>query len=165
MSDGALFGHFKTRLDLIGAAAEAIARGTVSDLEQQIETTDFGDEPLRVVIAMVRDGARSPSSRVWHELLAAARTDEALRGHLEPLTRQYIHDLRRVLSGLPGFDALPAEDFDLWLPLLLHLFDGEAIFSVVAPNPEAEARLLGFVTNIALSYTQADPQTTDVTPR
>ncbi len=153
VSDGGLFRHFDTRLDLIVAAAETIAQRAITDFEQQVTTAELGEEPLRPVISLLRDSARAPSNRAWHELLAAARTDQELRSRLKPCTRRYIHDVRRVTADLPGMASIPPEQFDLWLPLLLHLFDGEAIFSVVAPNPQAEDRLLDFVTSLALTQT------------
>jgi AcrR family transcriptional regulator len=160
VSDGGMFRHFDTRLDLIIAAAESIAQRTAGDIEHRVATAEVGDQALPVVIAVLRESARSSGNRVWHELLAAARTDDELRRRLEPTTRRYIHDVRRCVARLPGMDAIPPEQFDLWLPLLIHLFDGEAIFSIVAPNPQAEDRLLDFVTNRLLTDAVARPAST-----
>jgi AcrR family transcriptional regulator len=161
VSEGGLFRHFDTRLGLIVAAAENVAQRVVADLEREITTTDLGGQPLANVVSILRDTIRAPNNRVWHELGAAARTDSELRRRLEPSTRRYMHDLHRLVAHLPGMDSLPRDQFDLWLPLLLHLFDGEAIFSVVAPNPQAEDRLLKFVTDLITTPTrQPSPQAT-----
>src|SRR5262249_60873629 len=98
-----------------------------------------------------RGADRAPSARVWPGLLAPARTPGQLRPRLEPVTRRCTHPLRELFAELPGFKKLPRESFELWLPRLVHLFDGEVIFSVVLPNPEAEDRLLAFVTTLMIA--------------
>ena len=151
VSDGGLFRHFQSRLDLIIAAADHIAERELENIRRQVEKADLGDEPLAVLVPIVRDAVRAPTSRVWRELLAAARTHSELRHRLEPVTRRFMHALRELFAELPGFKKLPRQRFELWLPLLVHLFDGEAIFSVVLPNPEAEDRLLAFVTTLMIA--------------
>ncbi len=112
-----------------------------------------GVQSLARAVGEPRQSARAPTNRVWHELLAAARTDAELRRRLKPATRKYIENVRELFKHFPGIDAIPDKHVDLWLALLLHLFDGEAIFAVVAPNPHAEDRLLQFVTALALADT------------
>jgi AcrR family transcriptional regulator len=158
VSDGGLFRHFDTRLDLIVAAAERIANDSVADFHRQLAAIPPSDDhPLVTTIRLLRDETRRPRTRVWHELLAAARTDEELRHCLEPATRRYVEQVRDEVAHTPGVVELPPSDTGLWLALLLHLFDGEAIFSEIAPDPESEERLLAFVTQLVLTSTQPTP--------
>lgn len=156
VSDGGLFRHFETRLDLIVAAAEHIAKEEIAGVRGRMATVSPDARSLPAAVRELRESIRSPRNRVWHELLAAARTDEGLRQCLEPVTRGYIQDVRRLFAELPGVDAIAPEHRDLWLTLLLHLFDGEAIFAVVVPNPRAEQRLLEFATQLVLADAQAN---------
>lgn len=154
VSDGGLFRHFDTRLDLIVAAAEHIAKQEIDNFRKRTATLPAHAESLPLAVRELRKSVRAPTNRVWHELLAAARTDAELRLRLEPTTRNYIESVRNVFKQLPGVETIPVKHVDLWLALLLHLFDGEAIFAVVAPNARAEDRLLEFVTALTLADTQ-----------
>jgi AcrR family transcriptional regulator len=158
VSDGGLFRHFDTRLDLIVAAADHIAQHEIADARARIEALPAAEQPLELVIRELRESVRSPRNRVWHELLAAARTHTELRERLEPSARRYIQAVRGLFADLPGVQAISPEHRDVWLALLLHLFDGEAIFAVVAPNPRAEQRLLEFVASLVLTDTTANDQ-------
>jgi AcrR family transcriptional regulator len=148
ISDGGLFRHFDSRLDLIVVAAEEIARLEVEELEERAGALPEGREGLAQLVRMIRDAARAPRNRVWHELLASARTDAELRERLEPSTRRFVRNAREAFARVPPTAGIPAESRGLWLSLLLHFFDGEAIFTVVAPNPAAEERLLQLVTGL-----------------
>jgi len=104
----------------------------LADFEHRLATVDLGDQPLRALVPMLRQSVRTPNNRVWHELLAAARTDDQLRRRLEPSTWTYVHGIRRLITRLLPTEQIPPEQLHLWLQLFIHLFNGEAIFSVVA---------------------------------
>jgi AcrR family transcriptional regulator len=140
LSQGALFNHFASRLDLIVAATERIGDAHVADFERLASPrdADAGDR-IDALIAFVHGRARTPRHAAWHEVMVAARTDAELRarvaGPLEAFEQALLAATRRVLA--------PSEQRAARVGMIvlscLHMFDSEAVTSAVYPNPGIEA--------------------------
>lgn len=148
VSDGGLFRHFDSRLDLIVACAEAVADRTLADLRTWVTSTQPGERTMLAAAMAIRQAARSPANRVWQELLVAARTDDELRRRIEPTTRRYLDDARRLMLSAPPVEGLPPDHQHLWQQLLVHVFNSEALITAVAPDQPDEEGLLHLVTSL-----------------
>ncbi|MFE0022972.1 TetR/AcrR family transcriptional regulator [Amycolatopsis sp. NPDC059021] len=156
VSQGALFGRFRTLVDLMLAAAQEVARRQIENFTRRFARLSDTDE-LPMVLALVREGARDPVNAVWIELLVAARTDARLRERLEPIVGEYVAALFVVAERVPAVHRLPRE---LRAPALLttfHFFDGEALTAVLYPAPELDVQRMAAISVMAERYL-ADPR-------
>ncbi len=137
VSRGGLFRHFDSRLDLVVAAAEEVADRHLSQSRDQLAGALGTGEEL---LALVRGRVRDPINAVWLELLVAARTDEALRSRLAPVAVSLLGSIEQLAADtVPGVDP---ELSQVLVTSLLHLLDGEAVFSFTYPRPALEAQRL-----------------------
>lgn len=148
VSDGALFRHFDTRLDLIVATADHVADQTIQELGDLAEVTPGPDQTARVIATAIRQATRRPYSSIWQELFVAARTDEELRRRIKPALERYISLSTQLMRSLPGVEDIPSEQVGLWQLLLSHVFTSEALVGAVASDQRSEELLLDFVTDL-----------------
>jgi len=139
LSDGALFRFFPTLLDLILAAAEAVARRQIAVFESRFAAANDGTEPPMVTaLTVLREVCRSRTNIAFTELLVAARTDPALRRRLAPGIEAYQAAIRQSADRVPGVRDLSPELRDAVVFGATHLFDREAMLHYVYPRPEED---------------------------
>ncbi len=142
VSQGGLFRHFGTRLELVAAATEQIGRGNVATIEQLRAEAHAGTVDAHTLLHLARTLARSEPHAAWHEVMVAARTDPDLRRAVNPALGRYeaaLHALARTL--LPDAHPDPERGETLILSML-HMFDSEAVTRRVHSSPAIEdARL------------------------
>lgn len=131
VSQGALFRHFATRLDLLVATADEVSRRQVAEFDARFAGREPGRESVVEAIRLVRERARSPINMVWYELLQAARTDPELRERIEPALRRFAREIDargRTWAKAAGY---PPDRVLAVLTILMHYVDGEAAVSRV----------------------------------
>jgi AcrR family transcriptional regulator len=136
VSEGALFRHFATRLDLVVLAAEEISRQQLAWFIEnyQRELQDGGDA-VATGVKVMRQAARRPINRVWYELVVSARTDRALFERLQPSIAERYRRAAEFATGLLG-NRYPEDFITPLMYTLIHLFNGEAMAEAVYPTPE-----------------------------
>ncbi|MEZ0580744.1 TetR/AcrR family transcriptional regulator [Nocardioides sp. MH1] len=138
VSKGGLFRHFDSRLDLIIAAAEEVARRHMVAFD---ELRPRGAPALTIeeVVAFARQRIRHETNVVWFEVMVAARTEPDLRERLAPITK-HLYDAieERAVENFEGLDV-PEEVVRLAVTSAVHMFDGEAIVGYSYPRPEVDA--------------------------
>jgi AcrR family transcriptional regulator len=140
VSQGGLFRHFPTRLDLVIAAADDVRHKQFEAFSQSLTLLDAGT--LEDCLRLVRAACRAPMNGAWYELLVAARTDAALRERLAPLTSEYHDQIAAFARTLPAVQYLPEGQIELVALTVVHLFDGESVAAAVNPQPARDdARL------------------------
>ncbi|GAA2726056.1 TetR/AcrR family transcriptional regulator [Actinocorallia aurantiaca] len=147
VSRGGLFRHFDSRLALVAAAAEEVARRHLALVRHRLAALPPVD--LRAALALMRERNRDDDNVVWFELMVAARTDADLRAHLAPVADRFFTEITRVARGLPALAALPDDALHLFVSSARNLFDGEAISRTVVPDPEAEDARLDLLADYA----------------
>ena len=143
VSQGALFRHFATREALMVAVGEDVGARILERYRKQFLSVPAGEASLAAAVRLVRDACRSRLNQAWYELTIAARANENLRKHLEPIARRYHVDIATAARELlPDFAARLGSSFDVLVSTVIAVFDGEAIerFAIVQPELE-EARL------------------------
>jgi len=136
VSQGGIFRHFDTRLDIVVAAAAEVARRQLSRFGTLVAQTDGS---LRAILELTRAAARAPINSAWHELLSAARTDADLRARLEEMITSYYAEIIALARTQPSLAGVPAELLDPLVLMVIHAFDGEALATVVHPAPQLDA--------------------------
>lgn len=100
VSQGALFRHFPTRRDLLAAAAAVVARRQVAAFRAMAPAPAHTRAELHAALSAVVAIGGSRENRTWHELMLAARTDDALRDALQPATELYQREVMLTAAGV-----------------------------------------------------------------
>lgn len=156
LSQGAIFRHFPSRLDLMVATAEHLSGGCLAHFEAQLlakRSPAQGDE-LDAALEVFYDVVSTPDQAAWFELQLAARTDAELQQRMQPIfdhNRQAnIAMAERLLPGLLAGVPM-AQDF---VQLFVYLFHGVAMDEHFEPQPDRRERLLatvGMLSRLALA--------------
>ncbi|MDR7085667.1 AcrR family transcriptional regulator [Aeromicrobium panaciterrae] len=136
VSQGGLFRHFESRLDVILAAADAVRARQFVDFRTGLESMTTFD--VAEVVRLLRRATRAPINAAWYELLVAARTDAELRQRLEPLAQRYHEEIIELGRALPIAASIPPAELDTIVLGIVHMLDGEALTATVHPHPEQE---------------------------
>ncbi|WP_295684567.1 TetR/AcrR family transcriptional regulator [uncultured Nevskia sp.] len=143
LSQGALFRHYATRLQLLIAVAEDIERGL-----RELYRSDFlrlktsREDELRLALDVLRANVRSPLHQAWFELLIAARTDAALHEALLPLWRRRAAEDQALATLLLPEAARALPDFAVIVDTMVTLFHGEGVDRFLRHDAAAEDRRL-----------------------
>ncbi len=136
VSQGGLFRHFESRLDVILAAADAVRARQFVDFRTGLDSMTSFD--VAEVVHLLRRATRAPINAAWYELLVAARTDAELRQRLEPLAQRYHEEIIELGRALPIAASIQSEELDTIVLGIVHMLDGEALTATVHPHPEQE---------------------------
>lgn len=145
ISQGGLFRHFDSRLDVIVAAADAVAtRHAVAFAEAMNGAT--GD-PLEAGVRIARERCHSPINKVWHEVMLTSRTDRALRDAVTPAAERHRASILGLAHALFG-DQLDRERAEHLVWWVIQTFDGEALGLPVLGDPEGAEDRIAWVLRI-----------------
>ncbi|AWB90967.1 TetR/AcrR family transcriptional regulator [Aeromicrobium chenweiae] len=129
VSQGGLFRHFDSRLDVILAAADAVRARQFVDFRAGLGAlTEFD---VAAVVRLLRRATRAPVNAAWYELLVAARTDPDLRARLSLLADRYHREIIEMGRALPIAAEMPSDELDTIVIGIVHMLDGEALTATV----------------------------------
>lgn len=141
LSQGALFRHFPTRLDLMVATGEYIGEQLLEQfiLRFRRDEPDLSPDLINMTLQLLRANSRAPLQLAWFELVVAARTDHALREALRPIWQRKMTRIREhALKLLPELkDSIP--EFVTVTDIIMLFFHGEAINNMVQPPETGDA--------------------------
>ncbi|MFC7755556.1 TetR/AcrR family transcriptional regulator [Tsukamurella soli] len=135
VSQGALFRHFPTRLDLVAATAQQVLERQVDAFEESAGALDERAD-ARSILTAVRDLAGSRNAGVVREIVMAARSDILLRQKLAPHIEAHYRRLGEIADTLPMLAMLPCPTRRAVVTLVTVVFDGEAVRDAVLPDAE-----------------------------
>lgn len=136
VSQGGLFRHFDTRLDVIVAAADRVRATQFDGFRAGLAELEAFD--LAQIVRLLRRATRAPINAAWYELIVAARTDPELRDQLEPLAQRYHREIIDIGRTLPFAAHMSAVELDTIVLGIVHMLDGEALMATVHAHPEQE---------------------------
>jgi len=140
VSQGALFNHFKSRVDVIVAAIERVSeRHTELFAEAAKAAETWTGDRVPAVIRFVVETVRSPAHAAWHEVMVAARTDDALLDGVRAPLAAFEASLLRTTQQVFDVPDAAAEQVGAVVLSLMHMFDSEAVTVGIVPNPTLEA--------------------------
>ncbi|MDB4993113.1 MAG: transcriptional regulator, AcrR family, partial [Myxococcaceae bacterium] len=87
LSQGALFRHFATREALMVAVGEDVGERILERYRKKFLSVPTDEDAVAAAVRLVRDACRSRLNVAWYELSMAARTNDNLKKHLEPVAR------------------------------------------------------------------------------
>lgn len=143
LTQGALFRHFPSRIELMIRVAEDVGDGLL-----ELFRTDFqrlcrnaeAPQSLALALGLLRSNVQARLHQAWFELLLAARTDPVLHDALVPIwTRRDARTLELATALLPEA-ARTLPDFPVIVDTLVTLFHGEAMDRFLRVDEAAEQR-------------------------
>lgn len=150
LSQGALFRHFDTRIDLLVATVDVIGQRNVDTFRQFALSVspENVDGELGRIVALMRALSRSELQAAWREVIAAARTHPDLGVAAEGAVLRLETSIIDVVVQM--FDVGEAERLEVGTTVLslLHMFDSEAVTVAVQQSPQIEAVRLRWAEDI-----------------
>ncbi len=138
VSQGALYRHFPTKIDLLGSALAE----TLTDARGRFEQAFASDpealaDPAGATFRHLWDVFVSPPLQGAFDLYQAARTDPALAARVGPIIAD--HRARAVAGARTLFPdaARQHEDFDGAVHALMSTMQGAAVFGALVPADDA----------------------------
>lgn len=148
VSVGALFRHFETMGDFMGATASEVLRRQIETFTKQITEIPADEPALEAALTILRDITVGPTNAVLYELMVAARTDEKLRVTMQDELGQYSAKIYGAARALPGAEIFPEETLPVIVALLTNVFDGAAVVEGVLPQPKIAERRIPVLTEL-----------------
>jgi AcrR family transcriptional regulator len=148
VSDGALFRHFPTMSDFMGATAREVMRRQLGLFSKRVAEIPSDQPALEAAVRIHWDVTANATNTVMFELLVAARTDEKLRATLQDVLVEYATNILDTAKALPGADQFQQDTLAALVAILTNSFNGTAIVRAVLPQPEMEERQIQLLTEL-----------------
>jgi AcrR family transcriptional regulator len=139
VTDGALFHHFDTRIDLVLAALARTTERRIAGYVEFAAQVRAAGQPIDL-LRMVWRLARDEIAVVWAELTIAARTDPELRERVRPALEARWALIRSAAEAFPALAVMEPRDRDVWLQLMRGTIELTAVLEpVLGDGAEGEA--------------------------
>lgn len=137
LSQGALFKHFSTKAELVGATAEHLFSLLITDYRKLFAAAAEHADPIGTSLALLWCTFNGPLPKAAVELLAASRTDPELAATLSPVIAEHRANLRDAARSLfPELSTRP--NFDAHVRLLHDAMHGAVLWTLVTPDARAD---------------------------
>ena len=146
VSQGAMFNHFSSRLEVVVATTELICERHIGRMTRPLD--GIGEDQVSVMIQIIRQASRTHEHAAWHEVMVAARTDDALRPLVRGILARFERAVLAMTQNVLSLDAAGAARIGVVVLSLMHMFDSEAVTVKVHPNPEIEALRARWATSL-----------------
>ena len=143
VTQGALFHHFETRVDLVLAALQQMTQRRISQYVEFAERVQAAAGDPLDLLRMLGLLARDDVATVWAEITVAARTDPELREHVEPAIDARWTLIRAAAAAFPALAVMEPLQRDVWLQLLRGTIELSPLIAPVHPdavNEDVEER-------------------------
>ena len=153
VSQGALFKHFETKLDLWIAAVEPLFARLLDGCREELEQARGakGDRVSNAVQALERVH-QSPLQRGAFELMVAARSEAVLARALVPVLASHREALRReVLEAFAGRRKVSPPDAEAFADLMLDAMQGRGLSAALGEDPRQAVSALVVLYRLARS--------------
>lgn len=141
VSQGGLFRHFTSRIELLIAVADDIGAGLLELYRKDFERLrGTAPDQLHMALRLLRENTSSRLHQAWFELLMAARTDRVLHDALVPIWKRRDEATQKMAEALLPEAARNLPQFAVMVDLLVTLFHGEAVDRFLRDDPGADER-------------------------
>jgi AcrR family transcriptional regulator len=148
VSQGALFGHFAIKAELVSAAAAHLFAGLIADYRAAFAAAAGEGDRVAAAVRLLWGIFRQPRLQAAFELYLAARTDAELARRLRPVAERHGANLREQARELfPAAAGRP--EFEDAIELTVAAMQGTALGGGVLRDEVREARLLAQLTRLA----------------
>jgi AcrR family transcriptional regulator len=145
LSQGALFRHFATKADLVGATAEHLFAALIADFRAGFAAAAAQGGRLGVALAQLAKSFAEPRLLAALELYTAARSDRVLRERLAPVLARHHANLLHEARELFPRAARENPDFAAIVDVVIAALQGGALGALVRPDAGASQRALAWL--------------------
>lgn len=138
VTQGALFHHFKSRLDLVLASLQQMTDRRIARYVEFAEGIRAGAGDPLDLLRMVGLLARDEVAAVWAEITVAARTDPELRERVAEAIETRWTLIRAAAATFPGLAVMEPHQRDVWLQLLRGTIEFSPLIEPVRPGDHGE---------------------------
>ncbi len=146
LSQGALFTHFATKAELLGAAVEHLLPSLIRDYRERFAAVPREGDRIAASVELLWGMYQRPELQAAIELYVAARTDEELRASLARVEGPHRERLHAVAREMFPEAAAAHPDFSGAIELALDAVQGAMVGGVARPEDPAHRRMLGALT-------------------
>ncbi len=158
VSQGALFRHFPSKIELMGAVAQDVYHTLAGEYESIFDTLEPGSDFIRESIRLLWKTFNAPRQMASYDLTFAARTDPALQARLEPVVRDHRQRIGRITHRVLSSAGISSKDFTALADLILMGIQGAAINHIAAADPDALEHRLNYIECLAKQLTRKSPK-------
>lgn len=137
LSQGALFKHFASKSELLGATVRHLFAGLLLDFRRAFRAVGDQRDVVEAAFRALREVFAQPRLLAALELYTAARTDAELRGRLAPVLAEHRENLRSEAGELLGSTS---PELDVLVDVVMAALQGGALGALVLPDADAEGR-------------------------
>ncbi|MCA9630849.1 MAG: TetR/AcrR family transcriptional regulator [Myxococcales bacterium] len=148
VSQGALFKHFPSKAELLGAATEELFEGLVQGYRNTFISIIDHPDRLGAALELLWGVFTDAPLQVAFELYVAARTDAELRATLQPVLMEHRQNLRNEAAFFFP-EAADSSEFDSTIDGIMAAMQGAALTGMVLPQPESSQGELSFIDRAA----------------
>ncbi|MCB9591426.1 MAG: TetR family transcriptional regulator [Sandaracinaceae bacterium] len=150
VSQGALYKHFATKQDLLGATVEHLFLDLIEGYRSALsDAVQAHEDRIAAALELLWATFRAPALMAAFELYTAARTDPELREALRPVLEQHRANLRDEARRLFPEAAATNPRFDDAVAGILSTLQGAAMMEMALPSPDAGRAELAFLDAVA----------------
>lgn len=137
ISQGAVFRHFPTRIDLMTAVAEDQAAAVLRRLDAGLKESDPACEPLPVLLDQLERLCTDPLVFAWYELIDGSRSDERLAGAVIEVWQRLQDAIVDRAMKLPWPSGTERSTIDSVVFISMRVWEAEARFREVVGDSAA----------------------------
>lgn len=150
VSQGALYKHFATKQELLGATVEHLFLDLIEGYRAALGDAVLAHEDrIGAAVKLLWATFRAPALMAAFELYTAARTDLELRAALRPVLEQHRANLREEARRLFPEAAATNPRFDETVTGILSTMQGAAMMELALPSDDPGREELAFLERIA----------------
>jgi len=152
ISEGALFRHFPTKIDILAAALELVLFETRAMYAADFETLAPDCDHAVASVHILNHVFHESRMLVSYELTLAARTDDKLRAAIGPVLDD--HWAKALEMGQRYFpkSALANPKFRDFVDLIFCVMQGSVYAAMARPRPDEMANRIAFLEGIAKAH-------------
>jgi AcrR family transcriptional regulator len=140
LSQGALFSHFPSKLELLGALATDLYRQVFDEFDDFFQKAEGAS--IEKSLHHLWDIFQSPKNQASYDITQAARSNPQLKDIIEPVIAEHRKIIREFTRNLYKDYIEKVDDFDAMIDLIIMVIQGGTINEIALPEPETRNKRL-----------------------
>ena len=148
VSQGALFKHFPTKVDLLAATVETFYQQILVDYRKILKKLSTEKNLINAGIQLLWNVFDSPKVIASMDLHTAARTDPGLRSTLQPILEK--HRTNTFLLARELFPEIVKQNshFEKLIDIIVMTMQGIAVENLIFPNAKLDEERIAFLEHL-----------------